>query len=365
MKIVEVRCARLRVPLLTPFKTALRTAHAVEDVVVTLHADTGQVGHGGAAATAVITGDTHGSIVEAVRRYIAPRVVGAEVADLNRVVGLVQGALEKNTSAKAAVEIALYDLFGQLYGAPLYKLLGGGEPAIETDVTISVGDAEAMARDALAALGRGFRALKVKVGHDVAADVERVKAVHAAVGGRASLRLDANQGWAPKQAVRALRALEDAGVALELVEQPVKARDLEGLKYVTDRVLTPVMADESAFGPAEALEVMRRRAADIVNIKLMKAGGISRALQIADLAAVYGVECMMGCMLEAGVSVAAAAHVAAARAGVITKIDLDGPSLCAHDPVEGGAAFAGPRISLADAPGLGIRAVRGLEPIDA
>lgn len=364
MKIVEVRCSLLRVPLRTPFKTALRTAVAVEDVVVTLHADTGQVGYGAAAATAVITGDTHGSIVEAVRKYIGPRIVGAEIADLNRVTRLVQAALEKNSSAKAAVEIAAYDLFGQLYDAPLYRLLGGGEPSLETDMTISVGDAETMVADALAAVERGFSALKIKVGKDAEADVARVKAVQAAVAGRASLRLDANQGWAPKQAVRALRVLEDAGVALELVEQPVKARDIEGLKYVTDHVLTPVMADESAFGPAEAAEIIRQRAADIINIKLMKAGGVSRALQIADLAAVAGVECMMGCMLEAGVSVTAAAHVAAARAGVVTKIDLDGPSLCAQNPLEGGALFEGPRISIPDTPGLGIRSVRGLEPFE-
>jgi L-Ala-D/L-Glu epimerase / N-acetyl-D-glutamate racemase len=364
MKIAGVRLGLVRVPLKVPFKTALRTVEVVEDVIVEVHADDGRVGRGEAPATAVITGDTHGSIVEAVRGYIAPRLVGEPVANLNRVTRLIQTALEKNTSAKAAVEIAVYDLFGQLYGAPLYALLGGGVPRLKTDVTISVGDVDAMVGDSLAAIGRGFQTLKIKVGKDADADVERVKAVYAAVKGRARLRLDANQGWAPKQAVRALRALEAAGVELELVEQPVKARDVEGLKYVTDRVDAPVVADESAFGPGEALEIMRTRAADMVNIKLMKAGGVSRALQIADLAAACGVECMMGCMLETAVSVSAAVHVAIARADVITKIDLDGPSLCAFNPVEGGAAFDGPDISVAEAPGLGIRSVRGFEPLD-
>ena len=139
MKITEIRLGMLRVPLKTPFKTALRTVDTVEDIVVEVHTDTGHVGYGEAAPTAVITGDTHGSIVEAIRRVIGPRLVGREVADLNRNVALVQSAMERNTSAKAAVEIALYDLFGQLYGAPLYRMLGGGgDPVVTTDITISV-----------------------------------------------------------------------------------------------------------------------------------------------------------------------------------------------------------------------------------
>lgn len=364
MKISEIRLGMLRVPLKTPFKTALRTVEQVEDVVVAIHTDSGHVGYGSAPATAVITGDTHGSIIEAVRRYIAPRLIGEDIADLNRITGLVQGAMEKNTSAKAAVEIATHDLWGQLHGAPLYRLLGGGEPRLSTDITISVDAIDKMVADSLAAVARGFSALKVKVGKDIAVDVERIKAIHAAVDGRARLRLDANQGWTAKQAVRALHALEDAGVELELVEQPVKAHDLDGLRYVTERVHAPVMADESVFGPKDAIELIRMRAADIINIKLMKAGGISGALRIADICGLHGVECMIGCMLESSIGVAAAAHVAAARSDVITRIDLDGPSLCRHDPVAGGVLFEDADIRITDAPGLGIRAIDGLAPLD-
>ena len=364
MKITEFRYGMLRVPLKTPFKTALRTIDAVEDIIISVHTDTGHVGHGGATATAVITGDTHGSIVEAIRKFIAPRLVGQEVANLNRLTHLVQNALEKNSSAKAAVEIAIYDLFGQLYGAPLYKLLGGGDPVITTDITISVDYIDKMVADSLAAVERGFESLKVKVGKDIGVDVERVKAIHAAVDGRALIRLDANQGWTAKQAVYALQTLEDAGVRLELVEQPVKAQDLDGLKYVTERVHTPIMADESVFGPTEVVELIRMRAADIINVKLMKTGGISNAIRIADIAGMYHVECMIGCMLETSISVAAAVHLAVAKADVITRVDLDGPSLCAFDPVEGGVKFNESEISVTDAPGLGIRSIRGLEPLE-
>jgi o-succinylbenzoate synthase len=361
MKITEIRFGMIRVPLKTPFKTALRTVDTVEDIVVSVHTDTGHIGYGEAAATAVITGDTHGSIIEAIRRYIAPRLVGQEIADLNRITQLIQTALEKNTSAKAAVEIAIYDLWGQLYGAPLYQMLGGGDPVITTDITISVDYIDKMVSDSLSAVDRGFESLKIKVGKDIGVDIERVKAIYAAVEGRALLRLDANQGWTAKQAVFAIRQLEDAGVRLELVEQPVKAKDLDGMKYVTERVNTPIMADESVFGPTEVIELIRMRAADIINIKLMKTGGISNAIRIADIAALYGIECMIGCMIETSISVAAAVHVAVAKANVITKVDLDGPSLCAFNPVDGGVIFNESEISVTDAPGLGIREIRGLE----
>ena len=363
MKITDIRFGMLRVPLKTPFKTALRTVESVEDIIVMINTDSGHVGYGEAPATAVITGDTHGSIIEAIRHYISPRLIGAEIADLNRITHLIQGSMEKNSSAKAAVEIAIYDLWGQLYDAPLYRLLGGGDPVITTDITISVDYIDKMVADSLSAVERGFESLKIKVGKDIGVDIDRVKAIYAAVEDRALLRLDANQGWTAKQAVYALQTLEDAGVRLELVEQPVKANDLAGMKYVTERVHTPIMADESVFGPTEVIELIRMRAADIINIKLMKTGGISNAIRIADIAEMYQVECMIGCMLETSISVAAAVHVAVAKSSAITKIDLDGPSLCAFNPVDGGVIFNESEITVTDAPGLGIREIRGMELI--
>src|SRR3546814_4799920 len=152
------------------FKTARRTVETVEDIVVSIHTDTGHVGYGEAPATAVITGDTHGSIVSAINKFIAPRLIGEEIANLNRITLLIQGALERNTSAKAAVEIAVYDLWAQLYDAPLYKMLGGGEPVITTDITISVDHIAKMVADSLSAVDRGFASLQIKVGKDLRVD---------------------------------------------------------------------------------------------------------------------------------------------------------------------------------------------------
>lgn len=359
MKIKEVRLGRISVPLKKPFKTALRSVESVEDVIVELHTDTGAVGYGEAPPTGVITGDTTGAIIGAINDHIGKSIIGLDVDNMEEIMARIDAAIIHNTSAKAAVDIAVYDLFGQLCGKPLYRLFGGYRKEIVTDITISVNDAEQMAKDAAEAVALGYKTLKIKLGKDPSKDLDRMKAIRAAAGYDVDLRVDANQGWKPKEAVRLIRSIEDAGLALELVEQPVIAHDLEGLKYVTDNVSVPVMADESAFSTRDAQRLMELRAVDIVNIKLMKTGGIHNALRICAMAEVYGVELMIGCMLEAKVSVTAAVHLAAAKK-IITKVDLDGPVLCREDPIDGGAVFKESLVRPNDTPGLGITGIRGI-----
>ncbi|MBR1586595.1 MAG: dipeptide epimerase [Clostridia bacterium] len=362
MKITGIEWGRVSIPLRTPFKTALRTVASVEDIIVKICTDTGDAGFGEAPPTGVITGDTAGAIVGAMEHHLAPSLLGRDVDDFESILLLTQRCVMHNTSAKAAVDMALWDLYGKLYRIPVYKLLGGARKHLITDLTISVNAPAVMARDAKIAVERGFDCLKVKVGVDPRLDVERLTAVRQAVPGNVTLRIDANQAWKPKEAVRILNDMQDRGLDIEFVEQPVAAGDLEGLKYVTQRSSVPVLADEAVFSPADALKILQMGAADLLNIKLMKCGGIYNALKIADVAELYGVECMIGCMLEGKVAVNAAAHLACARQ-VITRIDLDGPMLCAADPVRGGAAFQGKDIILSDAPGLGVTAVEGVQPI--
>ncbi|MGB5488598.1 MAG: dipeptide epimerase [Lysobacterales bacterium] len=364
MKIRSIRLGMLSVPLKTPFKTAIRTVKEIEDVVVIIETDTGEKGYGSAPATAVITGDTHGSIIEAISKVISPVLIGRDIAGLNILTNIIQNSIVRNFSAKAALEIAVYDLYGQLYNAPLYKLLGGGDSVLSTDITISVDYIDKMVEDTRAAIDLGFETLKIKVGKDPALDIERIKAIYAAVNERALIRLDANQGWTPKQTVSVMRTLENSGVQLELMEQPVRGDDIEGMKYVTERIHTPVMADESSFGPKEAIELIRERAADIINIKLMKTGGISNAIKIADIAGIYGINCMIGCMLESSIGVAAAAHIAVAKSSIITKVDLDTPALGKYDPVTSGVIFDNSEIRITDLPGLGISKIDNLTMLD-
>ena len=357
MKITNITTTECQIPLRTPFKTALRTVDSVHDLLVRVETDTGAVGYGEAPPTGPITGDTTGGIVGGILELIAPALLGQEVDDFETVTALVQKAGVHNTSAKAAVDMALWDLYGQLHQIPVHKLLGGARRTLVTDLTISVNPPEQMARDAREAVARGYDCLKVKVGADPTRDTARLAAVRKAVGRDVCIRIDANQAWTPRQAVRILNEMQDKGLELELVEQPVPAGDLEGLAYVTRHSWVPVMADESVFSPADALRIFQSRAADYINIKLMKCGGLTNALRIASAAEVYGVECMIGCMLEAKIAVNAAVELACARS-IITRVDLDGPVLCSADPVEGGARFDERNITVSDAPGMGIQGIQ-------
>ena len=356
MLIRDIQTGRISLPLRHPFKTALRTVNAVEDVVVRVVADDGRVGYGEAPPTAVITGDTLGSIECAVRDFIKPALVGMEVEDLEGVMGRLHGCILKNTSAKAAVDMAIYDLYGKRFGAPVYQLLGGARKQFKTDLTISVNPIDEMVRDSLEAVARGYDILKIKVGKEGKADVARIAAIRQAVGPDVLIRVDANQGWEKKQSVSIISAMEDAGLDIELVEQPVKAHDIAGMKYITDRVQTPILADESVFSPEDAVDIIKAGAADLINIKLMKTGGLYQALKICSVAEIYGVECMIGCMLESRLSVAAAAHLAAGKA-IVTRADLDGPGLCSVDPYRGGPVFDEAVISMSDDPGIGVEDV--------
>ncbi len=359
MKIKDIKIGHISVPLKKPFKTALRTVNSVEDVIIKIETDTGHVGYGEAPPTGVITGDTTGAIIGAIEDHIKKHIIGMDIENIEEIMLKLDKSIVKNTSAKAAIDIAIYDLYGQLYKAPVYKLLGGYRKEITTDITISVNDPEEMAQDSIEAINKGYRTLKIKVGKNAKLDLKRMQAIREAVGYDVDLRIDANQGWNPKEAIYTLRKMEDAGLNIELVEQPVAAHDFEGLKLVTDNISMPVLADESVFSPKDAMRIMQMRAANLVNIKLMKTGGLHNALKICSAAETYGVECMIGCMLESKVSVAAAVHLAAAKS-VITKVDLDGPLLCSEDPIDGGPTFEEHKITLNDEPGFGFKAVNGV-----
>ena len=353
MKIMDIQIGRLSLPLAHPFKTALRTVERIEDIAVKVVGEDGLVGYGEAPPTAVITGDTTGSILCAIEDYIKPALVGMDLNDLPNLMGRLNSCLVHNTSPKAAVDMALYDLWAKSQGKPLYQLLGNARSSFETDLTISVNSVDEMVKDALEATRRGFTTLKIKVGKEGMADIDRITAIRKAVGNDVKLRVDANQGWTAAQSVAIIKTMEARGLNVELVEQPVHADDVAGLKYVTGQVETPILADEAVFSPTDAANLIALRACDLINIKLMKTGGIWNALKICELARQHHMDCMIGCMLESQVAVAAAAHLCGGQS-VITMADLDGPSLCASEPFPGGPVFDGPTIRLCGSPGIGL-----------
>lgn len=361
MKIRDIRIGRISIPLKKPFKTALRTVENIENIVVEVLTDTDDIGYGAAAPTEVITGDTMGSIIGGVQ-HIKKNILGMYIENFEGVLDTLNKCIVGNTSAKAAVDIALYDLWGKLHSTPVYKLLGGYRREFTTDITISVNEPKEMVKDSIEAVEQGYKTLKIKVGKDSARDIERIKNISNEVGRDVALRLDANQGWKPKEAVRIIRKLEEMDFNIELVEQPVKYYDLEGLKFVTDNVSTPILADEAVFSPRDAMKIIEMRAADLINIKLMKSGGIHNALKIASIAEANDMECMMGSMMESSIGATAAAHLVGGKS-IITKIDLDVPMLCKEDPIYGGCLFDRYNITLNDDPGFGFEKINGIKYI--
>lgn len=352
MIVKSIEVSEFSVPLVTPFKTALRTVETVNDILIKVVTDTGEIGYGEAAPTLVITGESKESIKYAVNNCIGPSILGMEIDNLELIMEKINSCVLKNTSAKAAVDMAIYDLYAKKLKSPLYKILGGYRNSITTDITISVNNIDEMVQDSIKAVNDGFNILKIKVGKEGNRDIERVVEIRKAIGKDIVLRVDANQGWTSKEAVRIICALEDKDLNIDLIEQPVKYWDLEGMKYVTQNTYTKILADESVFSPLDAIKIIQERAADLINIKLMKTGGIYNALKICEIAEVYGVECMIGCMLESKISVSAAANLGAAKK-IITMVDLDGPALCKFDPISGGPVFNGSNIKMSDKDGIG------------
>jgi len=358
MKIISIIFGKSVTPLKQPFVTALRRVEHLESIVVKVESDSGMVGYGETAPTEAITGENVATILHGLT-VLEKALMGIELVPLDQAVAIIHTSLEGHPNARAAMEIALYDLAAQTAGVPLVVYLGGSVATLQTGVTISLGAVSEMVGQARQALDDGFDSLKIKLGSNPQEDIERVTAIHAAVGDRARLKLDANQGWQVQEAIGFLNSIEDKQIPIELIEQPLPRRDLAGMATVRRHTNVPVMLDESVFTPADVLQVIEYEAADIINIKLDKSGGISQALKIADLCADAGISCMMGCMLEGAISVGAAAHVAAARPETITLIDLDAPMLCAASPVNGGVVFDPPSVVISPSPGLGVKGISG------
>lgn len=365
--IAEVRTRPLSVPLHTPFVTALRRTTTIETVLVEVVDSDGVVGWGEAPQVWQVTGDSLAGSRACLDGPLRATLVGRP-ADPRESAALVQRAVVGNRSAKMAADTALHDLAARRHGVTLAQHLAtfagvhdAAATQVRTDVTLAAGSPAELAAAATARVDDGFGTLKLKVGTDAATDVARVLAVRAAVGGAVALRLDANQGWDAFEAVRVIGALEAAGADVELVEQPVPARDLLGLAHVTAHVETPVMADESLFTLEDLVEIIRLDAADLVNVKLAKCGGLTPALELLDVAERHGFGTFVGSMMESHVGVGAAAALVAA-VGTSSLPDLDAAWWAAASPYQGGPAYAGDRLVLSDRPGLGVAGlIEGVE----
>jgi L-alanine-DL-glutamate epimerase-like enolase superfamily enzyme len=325
---------------------------AAQGVLVRLRTGAGLAGWGEASPYGPITGETQASCL-AVGKQLAQVVRGRDVFDLARLVADMDAVTVGNPSIKAAIEMALWDLCGKLTHQPVCRLLGRYRDSFETDRTAYLDEPQAMAEKAKEIVGEGYKVVKVKVGQAPELDLARLRAIRAAVGEKVRIRIDANQGWTRDAALKALRSLEEFDI--EFCEQPVACSDWEGLRQVSEHSPIPIMADESVHGPSDAIQCVRRAAANLINIKLMKAGGILQAMRIADIADAANMECMVGSMTETRVALTAAAHVAMAQKCVVYA-DLDTFTEHKIDPVIGGMQVKDGLVTLPETPGLGLDA---------
>jgi L-alanine-DL-glutamate epimerase-like enolase superfamily enzyme len=328
-------------------------------VLVEIVDSDGRSGWGEAAASWRVTGESPASIRAVVTGPLADVVVGRDASEVPALSGELARSVVHNSAARSAVDCALYDLAAQYAGVSLATYLGGGDTVVQTDMTISAGATDELVRAALEHCGDGFGTLKIKVGAGDRDDANALLAVREAVGADVVLRVDANQGWDADQAVRIIRFWEDHEVDLEFVEQPVAARSLEDLAMVTKNVDTPVLADESVWTMPDLNELLARRCADLVNVKLAKTGGISEAMRMIAAATDSGVGVVIGCMMESHVGISAAAAVAGALATAdgVRAQDLDAGLWLRSSPVVGGALYCGDIVVPARDPGLGIRGI--------
>lgn len=359
MVIKNIEIGLVYIPLIKVFKTALRSADSFDMIVVKITTQSGIVGYGETAPSKAVTGNTKESIIKTLN-FLKPMLIGKNIEDFNTLINFVHNSIKLNFSAKSAIEIALYDIVSQNAKLPLFQYLGGVKKDFKSNMTISLNKKETMVKDTIEAMQNGFKSLKIKLGDDYKEDILRIGEINNIINDNISLKIDANQGWNPKDSVKFLNAIEGKNIVIDFLEQPVNRFDIKGLKYIKERTSIPIVADESMFSPQDCIEILESQSADMINIKLDKCGGISKAMQIADICAMYDVKCMIGCMMQGAISVGAAAHVTSAKSDSIVIYDLDSPMHCKISPVIGGVKFNAPNVTLPKVDGLGIKSIEGV-----
>jgi L-alanine-DL-glutamate epimerase-like enolase superfamily enzyme len=345
----------VRLPLREPFAIAYATYPDTLSVLVRIRTADGAAGWGEATPDPNVTGETWGAVAETLRRDLAPALLGCDARDRVAALRALDACVEGSPTAKAALDIALHDLVARALGIPLWQLLGGkAREALTISRVISMGEPAAMAEAGKRHVAAGFRTVKVKVGdadHPLR-DVERVAAVRDAVGPEIGIKVDVNQGWrSPGVAIAAICSLTPSRPAY--IEQPVLWWDMEGLAEVRRQTGATMMIDEGCHGPRDMLRAVSLRACDLVNIKLMKTGGIHHALTLNAIAETAGIAAQIGTMVESSIASAAGLHTAMALDNVKT-VEMGGPLMLAEDVGDTAAWYRGDRVTVPELPGLGI-----------
>lgn len=351
MKITEIEVFAIRLPLIDPFIISYARYDDMPSIIVKMTTDTGHVGYGEGVADDHVTGESWQATYEVIKHTLAPKLIGENPKNMERIHDLMNAEIYNAPTAKATIDIACYDVVGKALGVPVYDLIGGRyHEKFPITHVLSIGTPEKMADEAEQKVQEGYRSLKMKVGAVVLEDVKRIEAVRARVGEEIAIRVDVNQGWTNSaNTLMAMKRLE--ACHLDWIEQPVVADDIDGMVEIKAKTTTPVMIDEGLRGTREMREIIQKQAAHKVNIKLMKCGGIYPATKLAHMAEMANIECQIGSMVESSVGSAAGFHVGFSKKA-ITSVELTGPLKFSEDI--GNLAYEIPFIRLTDKPGLGV-----------
>jgi o-succinylbenzoate synthase len=353
MRIVEAKAIPIRIPLKKPFTIALGTLTHTNHVLVRMVDDEGRVGWGETTTFHSVYGYDQKSLYNVLTDHLIPAVMGLDPRDRVALHRRMELAIPFNTMAKTGVDLATYDLAAQAAGVPIHGLVGGARvdrvPVIGVVDIVPPSQAEEMARELA---GNGHTVIKVKIGLNAHQDLQRVEAVRKAVADGVRIRVDGNQGYDRATSMWVFSRMEAVG--LEWIEQPLPHWDLEGLRDLCQRLDTPVAVDESVHTPEDAMRVIRAGAADVVNIKVTKCGGIDRSQKIAALCAAAGVPCYVGGCIETHPGVAASAHFYAATPNIVSAAEIRGESAYVDDVVVSPLIESDGAIVLPQGPGLGV-----------
>jgi len=311
LKIKEVNSYVVDVPLKNEWQISLYSAKTRHHAIVEIITEEGHHGYGEASPSPAFMGETGDTVKFVVDNYLAEVLEGKLITNIVEIHDAMDKSIYGNTSAKSAVDIAIYDALGKAWGVPVYQLLGGKyREEIPLTYVVGIKDKESAYEEAIKNIKKGFKGIKIKVGKEPNRDIELVKTIQRAIkdsGKNIKLRLDANQGYDPATAIKVIKEMENNG-ELESVEQPTIKTDYLGIKKIKNKVKTPIMLDETIFNPKEAMNAIRLDIADSMNIKVCKVGGLFEAKKIANMAEVAGMKCTVGSNLELGLGIAASLH---------------------------------------------------------